>query len=329
MKIAFLINPSVLNSGRSNGIRMQALEWGNALKSNGHSVDFINAWEHYDWKNYDIIHFFSTGAWLELIPSIAKKNPNIAISPIIDSNTKPLFYKIASYSKIPILRLYSHNSIYRDVSKYIKLHLARSKYESILIKSATHNPRIGIVPLSPRIPQLAYDPKEKENFCLHISSFTQPRKNVMRLMQASARYGFKLVIAGNKGTEESFKPFKEFVAKHDNIKILGFQSEQDILDLYSKAKVFALPSLEEGVGLVALEAATRGCDIVITNKGGPKEYYADKVYTINPYSIDDIGQKILNAMQDTKQPDLRNHIYCLYNQQRCIEKLIKEYSRIQ
>lgn len=328
MKIAFLINPQVLNSGRSNGIRMQALEWKEAIEKKGHSVELVNNWQHYNWQEFDILHFFSTGYWLELIPILAKKNPNIAVSPIIDTNTGTLAYKAASFAKIPFLRLHSINSKYRDASKYVKLHFARSQYEASLIKAATKNPKIKIVPLSPRIQQSPYDPNNKEDFCLHISSFTQPRKNAMRLMQASAKYGFNLVIAGNKGTEASFRPFKEFADKHSNIKILGFQTEQNILELYSKAKVFALPSIEEGVGLVALEAAVQNCGIVITNKGGPKEYYADKAYIVNPYSINDIGSAVIKAFQNPKQPELKNRILNLYSQERCASLIIEGYNGI-
>lgn len=46
----------------------------------------------------------------------------------------------------------------------------------------------------------------------------------------------------------------------------------------------------EGVGIVAVDAAIYGCEIVITNIGGPKEYYDNMAYTVNPYNIDDIGK---------------------------------------
>ena len=100
--------------------------------------------------------------------------------------------------------------------------------------------------------------------------------------------------------------------------------------LYNKAKVFALPSLNEGVGLVALEAAVCGCNIVITNLGGPKEYYPDELaYKVNPYDIDDIGKSIIKALIDNhSQPQLRNHIISHYNNTTSIELLEKYYMQI-
>ena len=100
--------------------------------------------------------------------------------------------------------------------------------------------------------------------------------------------------------------------------------------LYNQAKVFALPSINEGVGLVALEAAIHGCNIVITNLGGPKEYYElGSVKLVNPYDIDDIGKGILQALNDNNsQPNLRKDLLCKYNVSACVDNLINCYQRI-
>ena len=96
------------------------------------------------------------------------------------------------------------------------------------------------------------------------------------------------------------------------------------------AKVFALPSLNEGVGLVALEAAIHGCNIVITNLGGPKEYYnKEMVELVNPYDIDDIGKAIVRAMEDCgSQPSLRKELKKKYNVSSCVDQLIESYQKI-
>jgi glycosyltransferase involved in cell wall biosynthesis len=118
------------------------------------------------------------------------------------------------------------------------------------------------------------------------------------------------------------------IAGHDNIEILGFVSEEKMIDLYKKAKVFALPSINEGVGLVALEAASFGCDVVITEIGGPKEYYGDMAYVVNPYSVDDIGMKVVEALKTTKQPQLFNHVMNNYSENILSKKLEASYLHI-
>ena len=100
--------------------------------------------------------------------------------------------------------------------------------------------------------------------------------------------------------------------------------------MYNRAKVFALPSINEGVGLVALEAAVCGCNIVLTKLGGTKEYYPNElVRLVDPYNVDEIGQAIVDSMNDnSKQPFLRDKIVKNYNENMCIDLLINSYERV-
>ena len=137
---------------------------------------------------------------------------------------------------------------------------------------------------------------DRETFCIHISSISDECKNVLRLIKAAKKFGFRLVLAGKKGSVSQFKPLADEIGNSDNIEVMGFISEEQKLDLYRRAKVFALPSIKEGVGIVALDAAHFGCEVVITDVGGPKEYFGDYAYKVNPYSIDSIGIAIKTAM---------------------------------
>lgn len=98
---------------------------------------------------------------------------------------------------------------------------------------------------------------------------------------------------------------------------------------YRKIKVFALPSIYEGVGMVALEAAVMGDDIVITNQGGPKEYYADFAEIVNPTSVDEIGKAIQNLLNGkTHQPKLKEHIVQRYSLEATCDLLENTYRNI-
>lgn len=330
MKIAYIANQTNSISGASNGIRMQALIWKNALECRGHIVDLINAWDIYDWTSYDVIHIFGGGNVLDFIPDLYKRNKNIVLSPIIDTDQSIFKYKLASYWGFKWARLFSSNYKLRLVKDSVKIFLARSAYEASFLKKSYDIDcnKVKCVPLSYRNEMTDNSLEKKENFCLHVSSFTQSRKNTMRLIDASIKYGFKLVLAGSFGTEDSFAPFKAKIDGNSNIDYVGFASDEKLVDLYTKAKVFALPSTYEGVGLVALEAAAFGCEIVITNIGGPKEYYADMAYLVNPYSIDEIGKAVVSAMNTGFQPKLKHFINKKYNLNYCIELLEEKYKEI-
>ncbi len=153
MKIAYLMPVNTALTGKSNGIRMQALIWRDALVARGHEVDLVESWGEYDWASYDAVHLFSQGYWLSLIEELSGKNSKIVVSPIIDSNTPLWQYKMASHWGCHRLRVESQNSVIRRQSKFVSRFLARSRYEKEHIKSCTVMPdeRIDIVPLSYRI----------------------------------------------------------------------------------------------------------------------------------------------------------------------------------
>lgn len=332
MKIAYIMYPGACYMGAADGSKMQAEIWAKELEQKGHQVDRINPWGHYDWKSYDVVHVFGFGLWnYDMIHWGSGINPKFVFSPIIDTNTPMWKYKLATHFGCSKLRLFSQNYALRKLKSDIKLFLARTEYEADYLRRGygISDDKIGIVPLSFR--DVHYDPTiKKEPFCLFAGTMTQPRKNVPRLIEAAKKYGFPLKLVGNKGNSESEAKLRSIIGNAKNIEVLGFVSDEELTALYNRAKVFALPSLNEGVGLVALEAAVCGCNIVITNLGGPKEYYeSGSAELVNPYDIDDIGKAVLRALNNNDtQPQLREILIKNYNVSTCVDKLITYYQQL-
>lgn len=333
MKIAYILGINEVLSGASNGIKQQALTWAKSLTDLGQEVIFVNPWDNYVWEDFDVIHIFgSSNTWFSSFTKQLKtKNPNIVWSPICDDITSPQKQRIKTYIGCEKLQIFSLPYIRRKTYPLLKKIFVRSNYEGEYLIQVYHaNPeKIVKVPLSISCEE-KYIPQQKEDFCLHISSIYQKRKNVLRLIQAANKYKFQLILAGNTGSETEFAPLKKEIGNNPNIQVLGFISEEEKIDLYKRAKVFALPSIMEGVGIVAVDAANYGCEIVITEIGGPKEYYEDKAFIVNPYSIDEIGKAITEAISGTKsfQPLLSEQIYKQYNKKQIAQLLLKEYQLI-
>jgi glycosyltransferase involved in cell wall biosynthesis len=83
---------------------------------------------------------------------------------------------------------------------------------------------------------------------------------------------------------------------HSLILITGFVSEQELDDLYKNASLFVFPSLYEGFGLPPLEAMKRGVPVVSSNLTCMPEILGDAVLYFNPLNIDDMAEKIKNAL---------------------------------
>lgn len=329
--IAYIINVGSPNA--NNGIKKQAEIWADALVKKGYDVVKYSPWNIPNWENIRLIHIFGNGLWLiETIKAFSRLRIPIVVSPIIDSYKPVYVYKLASIVGLPKLRLFSSNFALRYLKDDISKVLVRSNHEYELVKNSygLKDSQISLLRLPSRM--TSYDNKAiaiaKDDFCLHVSAFTQYRKNVFRLMQAAAKYNFRLKIAGMQGSAEETEPFLNFASQHPNIEIIGKVSDQELIKLYQSAKVFALPSIEEGVGFVALEAAAFGCNIVITNIGGPKEYYAGKAITVNPFSVDDIGLAVTKALAQASNEALAQYVKSNYSIDKNISDLCEIYDTV-
>lgn len=329
MRIAYVLYPEAIVINKSNGIRNQALKWADAL-SELDEVDLISPWDDIDWSKYDIIHFFGGTQWLGFVPDLRRINDNVIFSPILDSvDSKQKLKFLANLS----FKGYHHPfNIYKQYLHSFKKILVRSEYEADYMNDCfgVNRNDIGTIPISYEIndDRLSKIRAERERFCLHVSAIYQERKNVRRLIEASKKYGFPLVLAGNPGNEEQRTEIYSWIDSTPWIEVLGFVSEEELTDLYAKAKVFALPSINEGVGIVALNAAVAGCKVVLTEIGGPKEYFGGFADLVDPYSVDSIGKTISNALDSPTEENLRQHILANYSKQSVRQKLHDFYKSV-
>lgn len=333
MKIAYLLPEIACTNGRGDGIRNQAWTWASGLRSLGAQVEFLGPWSEPDWRSFDLVHFFSYYAGFENDARYIKNkfNIKIAVSPIVDSNRSPWMTRAASYLHAPRFHMYSPLGSLRKSRDDVDGWLVRSSYEGNYIQKAfgVSESSIFKVMLSTRIDSELASNDMREDFCLLVCYLPSVRKNVMRLIQAAIIYGFRLVLVGSKISDEAYAGMMKVVEGHPNIEVRGWLPDEDLIKLYRRARVFALPSLYEGVGLVALEAASCGCDIVLTDRGAPKEYYNGMAALVDPLSVDAIGLAVKAFMEGkTYQPTLSNYIRSEHSQEKSAKELYAAYRAI-
>jgi len=106
----------------------------------------------------------------------------------------------------------------------------------------------------------------------------------------------KFVVAGKldfKNPETISEKTYESL-KDSKIEFLGEVSYEEMNNLYKKATIFALPSYREGLPKVALEAASTGMPLILTNVAGCRECVVDNVngYLIRAKDSKDLISKI-------------------------------------
>jgi glycosyltransferase-like protein len=106
----------------------------------------------------------------------------------------------------------------------------------------------------------------------------EPRKGSLTLLEGFARFRDAhpeerplLVFAGGatlfdyRDERRRFDRRLELLGCGDDVRILGPVADDDLLDLYRAADVFAFPSVKEGFGLAALEAMSCGLPVVASD----------------------------------------------------------------
>lgn len=326
MKIAYILYPEGIVINKANGIRNQAIAWKQAIADRA-EVDLLSNWDAIDWGEYDVVHLFGGDQWLGFVPDLAALNPNIVFSPVLDTLVSQR--KLKLQASLGFKGYHHAQNVYREYLRPFKSIFVRSEYEKSFYLNCYDcaEEKLQIVPITHD--KLVYSKVEKEPFCLHISALYQPRKNVARLIEAAKKFNFNLVLGGSTGNEEQRRELINLIGNAPNIQLLGYLSTADMCELYSKAKVFALPSINEGVGIVALNAAEAGCEVVITNIGGPKEYFGKMAREVNPYCVDEIGQSVLDALNGpSTQPALQRYVKENYSFGAVGSKLFEAYNRV-
>jgi glycosyltransferase involved in cell wall biosynthesis len=331
MKIAFITTLEL--KSRASGVRRQAETWKSALEGAGCTVEYINPWHHYDWKSFDALHVFGGGAWMPLfVKGAVEQGLPVVHSPMIDSAKNKLLYRLVA--SVPHFghRLYTIPAIHRFNNRLSTLCLARSRDEyDILVQGLGVPPeRVRLVPICIDTSKIEEIPVELpfdigQPFCFHASQFTQPRKNVVRLAVACGRLGLPLLVCGRPGSEKAATEIEKQVLAHTKAHFLRFVEKGQLHWLFRNSRLFALPSLYEGVGLAALEAGYYGAEAVVSMVGGARDYFGAYAHYANPLDISSIEGALRSALERPLQPALQEHVKANFTEAATCEMLLRTY----
>src|SRR5437762_12281718 len=320
MRIGFML-PGIFSVGnRGNGNAEQARQQAQALEQRGHTVLRLNPWEWQDERLLDVLHFFLGGASLDGVTRHRQlSKPGILVfSPIIDSNQPLVSYRLAAAIGSLSARFLTTPGMLRNQANFSDVIICRSAHESRRVARG-----LGIAREKLEVVLNGYTPPPVStanadavraalalpaDFLLHVSAFTQERRNVLRLAEAAESLGYPLVIAGSSAPGIVLRELQNRARKNNRIRVLGYVDADVKHALFEACRVFCLPSYHEGTGLAALEAAAHGANIVITRNGGPPDYFLDHAEYVDPYSLSGIRAAIARAWARPRNEALRAHV---------------------
>ncbi len=120
-------------------------------------------------------------------------------------------------------------------------------------------------------------------YILCVGRMSDPRKNVNLLLNAYAllpnrlRMNVRLIMAGSSAPSDFFWQEVERLKLNEQVSFILKPNRTKLLGLYQKASVFALPSDEEGLGVVLLEAMACALPVISTRCGGPENIITDNL----------------------------------------------------
>ncbi|HKZ34322.1 MAG TPA: glycosyltransferase family 1 protein, partial [Patescibacteria group bacterium] len=137
----------------------------------------------------------------------------------------------------------------------------------------------------------------------------QPRKNVMRLIQAFSKLAsdypsLSLCLVGKKGwLSDDVYALPTQLGLSDRVKFLGHVKEEDLVALYNGAELLVFPSLFEGFGLPVVEAFACGLPVVTSSTSSLPEVGGDACVYVEPTSIEEIEGAIRRVLSNTMLRD--------------------------
>jgi phosphatidyl-myo-inositol dimannoside synthase len=145
----------------------------------------------------------------------------------------------------------------------------------------------------------------------------EPRKNILNAVQAAALlrdrgYRFTYYICGRGPETDDIAALIDALQLESHVKMLGFVSNDRVVELYGQASIFVHPQLSvdndrdfEGFGIVIADAMLAGCAVVIGNSGGAPELVEDRVsgVVVDGKNIPHIADQIAALLDDADRTE--------------------------
>lgn len=132
-----------------------------------------------------------------------------------------------------------------------------------------------------------------------------PRKNLMNLLKAFSVFkkrqksNMKLLLVGRLAWKyDSFiQSLKKYKYREDVI-LLGYIDEEELVKITASAYAIVYPSLFEGFGVPVLEAIKCNVPVITSSNSSMQEIAKDAALYADPKSFDDIAEKMMRIYKD-------------------------------
>lgn len=284
-------------------------------------------------ENYDLVHLFNF-ATPEITECFARQAVNAGVPYVVTTlyEDAPRFYNqmIAQFVALECyVEMNQERTLWPQLASIVSqcesapplenawtvanaaaLFVTGKTEEATLRRDYKIVPRIETVPVgcdlnSDANPNLFINEYQVRDFVLCVGRL-ETRKNQLTLLKALEEVDMPLVFAtgGFSYQLEYEAACKRFRRKGRTLFVERLSNEM-LASAYAACRVHALPSWYELPGLVSLEAARYGTNIVVTDYGTARDYFGDAAYYCDPKSPETLRDAVdIAASERGKSADI-------------------------
>ncbi len=355
MKVAFITRSTLYTV--PGGDTVQIVQTARQLACMGVDTEILLSNETIAYWQYDLLHFFNITRPADILYHSKKAEKPYVVSTIFCSYTE---YDKRHRKGAGILFGY----LPADGIEYVKTmarwllgkdHMASLNYawkgqrksiaeilkgtKMILPNSESEYRRIQqeyprkvshiVVPNGINPAQFQYDATiKKDDLLVLCVARVEGIKNQVNLVKALNNTRFRLLIIGSHAPNQVgyYHHCRSIAA--ENVDFMDHIQVDTLLTWYQRAKIHVLPSWFETTGLSSIEAAAMGCNIVITDKGDTREYFADDAFYCDPSEPKSILEAVEKASAAPFNKNLRKKILKHYTWEQAAIQTLKAYQTI-
>ena len=310
---------SILHGGPNTQLRMTARH----LSSSGVTASLFDPWRRFGRGDADLFHIFAANiGTYHLAREIHALGIPLVVSPIIYSLHSNAFVRRSLVVTRFLQRIgkgiWSDYALTSDTCRWASAILPNSQDEANLLVEGlgVEKSKVHVIPNGVEDRFAHADPGTfvkkygVKDFILNVGHIGHERKNVLSLIKALGGIDHPSVIIGRIIRSSYGDACVREAARYKQILLIdGLDHESDLLaSAYAASDVFVLPSLFETPGIAALEAALSGAKIVITEKGGAREYFGTMAGYVDSQSVESIREGIVRSLGAAKDDRLKEHV---------------------
>ena len=235
------------------------------------------------------------------------------------------------------------SSFLKKITKVTLLKSDRIICVSSALKSQLENwgidsNKISVIPNGVDLDRFPLNKFDKEKIILFVGSLTK-NKNVNVLIQSFAKIhliynDYKLIIIGDGDELSKLKDLAFSLKVENSIEFVGSLSPEDISKNMLIASIFVLPAINEGFGVVLVEALAAGLPCIGSNSGGITDIITENVgYLFTPNDFDQLTDILIHLIDDKDcyqllSKNARLHVEENFQWKNIVKKFREEFENI-